>query len=67
MKRRCWESVRERESEIKRMMMWNFVELGILMWQHLEEAKKFLFVSAFNLYIIDTSMYPVQCTRFLFI
>ena len=47
------ERERERESEIKRRMMWNFVVLGILMWQYLEEAKKFLSVSTFNLYIID--------------
>jgi hypothetical protein len=29
-----------RESEIKRRMMRNFVGIGILMWEHLEEAKK---------------------------
>ena len=37
----------------ERRMMWNFVGLGILMWQYLEEATKFLLVSTFNLYIID--------------
>ena len=31
-------------------MMWNLVKVEILMWQALEEAKKFLSISDFNLY-----------------
>ena len=31
-----------RESGIKRRMMRNFVRIGILMWQHLEKAKRIL-------------------------
>ena len=31
-----------RESGIKRRMMRNFVGIGILMWQHLEKAKRIL-------------------------
>jgi hypothetical protein len=46
-----------RESEIKRRMMRNFVGIGILMWKHLEEAKKnprcfsywFIYILAANL------------------
>ena len=31
-----------RESGIKRRMMRNFVGIGILLWQHLEKAKRIL-------------------------
>jgi hypothetical protein len=34
------EEARRRGSEIKRRMMRNFVGIEILMWEHLEEAKK---------------------------
>jgi hypothetical protein len=31
-------------------MMWNFVEVEILIWQALEKVKNFLSASGFNLY-----------------
>ena len=44
---------RERESEKEGRITWTSVGVGIMTWQCLEEKKKILSASAFNLYIID--------------
>ncbi len=40
----------ERESEIKRKMIWNIVGATNLMWRYLGKPKNFLSASAFSLY-----------------
>jgi hypothetical protein len=42
--------VREGRCVREKRMMWNFVEVEILIWQALEKAKNFLSASGFNLY-----------------
>ena len=41
---------RERECEKEGRMTWTYVNAGIMTWWCLEEKKKILFASAFNLY-----------------
>ena len=41
---------RERERERERRVRWKYVGVEILMWRCLEEGKKFLSASSFNLY-----------------
>ena len=44
------EKERERESEKEGKMTWMFVGAEIMTWRCLEEKKKFLSASSFNLY-----------------